>query len=255
MSLRLAEVPSWYMCNPYVIKGYRAPRPFYQSFLSVFQWHNETLNIHTHLWPGLFFLYKLIHIPSTHAYQEASSEVRFVMIFGFISAIYCLFASTFFHIVLNVSEAWLILSHKLDIIGIVAVCLGQQFLNTLIFANAHPIAFWCMASGQAFFAVNCVKDILKRREAEPLWAMQYPAITTVTTIVVTVFTDHHRAAVHASVGCSTLVIIAGLVFFKGRFPECCLHNMDNYNSHVWHHVCVVIGISFATMATTCVGGL
>jgi len=255
MSLRLTEVPQWYLCNPYVIKGYRAPTSFWKSFLSVFQWHNETLNIYTHLWPGILFLYKLIHIPSTHAYQEASLEVSFVMIFGLASSVYCLFASTFFHIVFNVSEAWLIISHKLDIIGIIIVCLGQQFLNALIFVNAHPIAFWCIASGQAFFAATCVKDILKRRESEPIWGMQYPAITTVTTIVVTVFTDHHRAAVHASACCSTLVIIAGLIFFKGRCPERCLKNMDNYNSHVWHHICVVIGISFATMATAYVGGL
>ena len=255
MSLQITEVPSWYLCNPYVKRGYRAPTSVWNSFLSVFKWHNETLNIHTHLWPGLIFLRMLIHLPYSDVYQEASSEVRFVMIFGIASSVYCLFASTFFHIVLNVSETWLRISHKLDIIGIVVVCLGQQFLNALIFVNARPIGFWLIVGNQALFAALCIQDILKHREAEELWAMRYPAVTTVTTIVVTVFTDHHRAAVYASVCCSALVIIAGLVFFKGRCPERCLKNMDNYNSHVWHHVCVVIGISFATRATGYVGGL
>jgi len=253
--LRIVDVPSWYMCNPYVIKGYRAPMSIYQSLLSIFKWHNETLNIHTHLWPGLIILYRLIQIPYGEPYKEASFEVRFTMLFGVTSAVYCLLASAFFHIVLNVSETWLIISHKLDIIGIVLVCLGQQFLNTLIFVNRAPISFWLIAANQAVFATLCIRDIMKRRAAEELWAMRYPAITTVTTILVTVSVDHHRAAVYASAGCSTLVVIAGLVFFKSRFPECCMHNMDNYNSHVWHHICIVIGIYCATRALDYVGGL
>ena len=169
--------------------------------------------------------------------------------------VYCLLASAFFHIVLNVSEAWLIISHKLDIIGIVVVSLGQQFLNTLIFANRDPISFWLIASNQAIFAALCIQDILKRRAAEELWGMRYPAITTVTTILVTVSVDHHRNAIYGSAGCSTLVVIAGLVFFKSRFPERCMQNMDHYNSHVWHHICVVIGIYSATTALDYVGGL
>jgi predicted membrane channel-forming protein YqfA (hemolysin III family) len=255
MSLQITEVSSWYLCNPYVIKGYRAPMSLWKSLLSVFQWHNETLNIHTHLWPALFFLRALIRLPYSHAFQEGSLEARFVMIFGFTGAVYCLFTSTFFHIVQNVSETWFRISHKLDIIGIIVVCLGQQFLNTLILINSRPFSFWFITGNQAFFAAICIQDILKKREAKEIWAMRYPAMTTVTTIVITVFTDHHRAAVYASACCSVLVIIAGLVFFKGRCPERCLKNMDNYNSHVWHHVCIVIGIYFATRATRYVGGL
>ena len=247
--LRLVEVPKWYMCNPYVIKGYRAPMTLYRSFLSILQWHNETLNIHTHLWPGVVLLYNLLHIPYSLPFQEGSLQLRFTMIFGVSSALYCLMASAFFHTVQNVSESWLIFSHNLDIAGIVAVCLGHQITNTLIWSNGHPV-FWAIVGIEVLFAARCVQDILKGRS----WAIKYPAITTVTTILVTVFVDHHRAAIYCSAACSTFVLIAG-TFFKGRFPERCLNNLDCWNSHVWHHVCIVIAITFCMRATLYVEGL
>ena len=253
--LQLTEVPRWYLCNPYVVKGYRAPTSFWNSFRSVLQWHNETLNIHTHMWPCVILFKILADLPYCTPFQEASLEARFTMIFGISSALYCLMASTFFHIVLNVSEDWLNLSHKLDIIGIVVVNLGQQILNTLIWANGNPIAFWLIGVNQTIFAALCIKDIMKCSRAESLWAMRYPAITTVTTIVVTVFTDHHHEAVYASAACSTLVIIAGLVFLKGRIPERCCSNLGYYNSHIWHHICIVIAMAFSINATQHVKGL
>ena len=211
--LRLVEVPQWYMCNPYVIKGYRAPMSLYQSFLSIFQWHNETLNIHTHLWPVVVLLYNLLNLPYSQSFQAASLQARFTMIFGFSSAAYCLMASTFFHTVQNVSEAWLIFSHKLDIAGIVAVCLGHQIINTLIWSNGYSI-FWAIAGIEFLFAAQCIQAILKGGS----WAIKYPAITTVTTIIVTVFVDHHRQAIYCSAACSTLVLIAG-IFFKMNSPQ------------------------------------
>lgn len=248
--LRLVDVPKWYMCNPYVIKGYRAPMSLYDSFLSILQWHNETLNIHTHLWPSVILAYNLLQLPYSQSFQEGSLQARFTMIFGISSELYCLMASTFFHIVLNVSETWLTLSHTLDIVGIVMICLGHQITNTLIWSNGHPI-FWAVVVAQALFATRCVYNIWKGDES---WAIKYPAITTVTTILVTVFVDHHRVAIYCSAACSTFVVIAG-TFFKGRFPERCLNNLDCWNSHVWHHVCVVIAIACCNCATLHIKGL
>ena len=195
----------------------------------------------------------LIMIPYTEYYRDASTQARFTMITGFAGAVYCLFASAFFHTVLNVNESWLILSHKLDIAGIVVVCCGQQFLNTLIWANGQAELFWLFIFKEILFASFCIYDIMKR-EAGPVWAMRYPAITIVTTILATVSTDH-REAVYGSVGCSIMTLFAGLLFFKGRFPERCCSKLDNYNSHVWHHVCIVIGIASAMSTIQYVDGL
>jgi hypothetical protein len=66
--ISLSELPDWYSitCNPFVHSGYRLPAStFLQSANSIFEWHNETLNIHTHLWPGLyFFLYFCVRCPT-----------------------------------------------------------------------------------------------------------------------------------------------------------------------------------------------
>jgi len=51
------EVPEWHMANPNIKTGYRRSMPLYDAIKSMTQWHNETLNIHTHLLVGLYFLY------------------------------------------------------------------------------------------------------------------------------------------------------------------------------------------------------
>jgi predicted membrane channel-forming protein YqfA (hemolysin III family) len=47
------------------------------------------------------------------------------------------------------------------------------------------------------------------------------------------------------------VCIAGGVFFIGRVPERFWNpggRMDNFNSHVWHHLCIVAAILCAHRA-------
>lgn len=47
--LSFHELPDYMKDNEYVVKYYRAEWPFKQALFSLFQWHNETINIWTHL--------------------------------------------------------------------------------------------------------------------------------------------------------------------------------------------------------------
>eukprot|EP00252_Welwitschia_mirabilis_P026133 TRINITY_DN8417_c0_g1_i3.p1 TRINITY_DN8417_c0_g1~~TRINITY_DN8417_c0_g1_i3.p1 ORF type:complete len:154 (+),score=36.23 TRINITY_DN8417_c0_g1_i3:125-586(+) len=49
-------LPDYLKDNEYILDYYRADWPIKQAFLSIFSWHNETLNIWTHLAGFLLFL-------------------------------------------------------------------------------------------------------------------------------------------------------------------------------------------------------
>ncbi|CAO2822614.1 unnamed protein product [Amaranthus hypochondriacus] len=50
------ELPSYMKDNEFILKYYRAEWPLKQAFFSLFQWHNETLNVWTHLLGFLLFV-------------------------------------------------------------------------------------------------------------------------------------------------------------------------------------------------------
>ncbi len=51
----IEEVPEYVKDNPYVLTGYRSES--YPLLKSLFGWHNETLNIWTHLLAAIFFIF------------------------------------------------------------------------------------------------------------------------------------------------------------------------------------------------------
>ncbi|CAH9070328.1 unnamed protein product [Cuscuta epithymum] len=50
------ELPEYMKDNEFILNYYRAEWPLKQAFLSVFRWHNETLNVWTHLIGFVLFL-------------------------------------------------------------------------------------------------------------------------------------------------------------------------------------------------------
>jgi hypothetical protein len=42
--------------NHFLLSGYRLEMSWRESFISLFQWHNETINVWTHLMGGFLFL-------------------------------------------------------------------------------------------------------------------------------------------------------------------------------------------------------
>ena len=237
--LSASHIPSVYRIN-YILGSYRRPSSAIESLSSIFQWHNETLNIHTHLWPSLYFLYSLFNLPIMY-----DDDVKLCVIAGYLGGFICTFSSAIHHTFYNTN--YRTLTSKLDYVGIIAVNLSHQILNTFLIFDSS--AFHSLIVFESVFASICVIGV--QRGYGKFWGMAYPIITCLTTIPV--FYSKNLEAAQASFTCTAFVILSGTVFYKGKCPESLCNPrgiFDCWNSHVWHHICIIFAIISALSATT-----
>ncbi|POW02836.1 hypothetical protein PSTT_11482 [Puccinia striiformis] len=97
------ELPDEWKNNQFIVKGYRfIPLDrWHHLLLSGIQWHNETINIHTHFLGTLSLFYLLIYLwPDTpHTAPESSTLTdRLISLIFIVCAIKCLICSTAWHL-------------------------------------------------------------------------------------------------------------------------------------------------------------
>ncbi|KAJ3815233.1 hemolysin-III related-domain-containing protein [Lentinula aff. lateritia] len=124
------ELPEWMKDNEYIISGYRREQQHWKGcFKSAYTYlHNESVNIHSHLWGGALFLYLLTTAHSTHLVHYPIVWIDSVVISVFlVSATFCLCASAFFHVSTCHSEKIATQCHALDYSGIVVLTVGSFY--------------------------------------------------------------------------------------------------------------------------------
>lgn len=183
-SYKETDIPHW-MKEPFIYNGYRIHYTFQQCKQSLFQLHNQTLNIWTHLVPGIVtFIYLSINVIYVYVYNTNSrgqlndyiilqdnTEVcplvnhdqvsfqntwiytpldrrHFSFYIFVLSWIVCMFCSSIYHLFYCQSPYHCSLYLKIDIFGI----------STLIFgSNQLPIyyAYYCTPFLRNLFLANC----------------------------------------------------------------------------------------------------
>ncbi|KXS16433.1 hypothetical protein M427DRAFT_154384 [Gonapodya prolifera JEL478] len=89
------DVPAW-LQEPFIVSGYRVYTSWEQNWRSMLQWHNETMNIHTHFIPSIFSIFAMIFIACS-MHPRATVADRVVLAGYVASAGYCFMASALFH--------------------------------------------------------------------------------------------------------------------------------------------------------------
>lgn len=255
--LQAHDLPPWYEPCQFVITGYRNPR--YHTTLaaaaaSAFAWHNETLNIHTHLWTGFAALYALYYRVQQPYYLIASPFVQNFNLIQCLGAAAMGFASAFAHTVYIIDPAWYSFAWKVDCVGIVAVVythiLADHYLLFSVYTQAPTLFYTSMTACTAAGAL-CLYKVFKSDGANvTLWGLYYAALGSIpyTAAVAWVSPSQDLAFQKMAAGsavCSICCLIAGGIFFTGKIPERFVQSrwIDlGLRSHVWHHIFISLSI-------------
>jgi adiponectin receptor len=248
MLLKKSDLPEWYTTMEFIETGYRRPQSAFSTFYTIFQWHNETLNIYTHLLPGLWFLYNLLDLPYQQFYKDSSNYAKFCIISGYTNAIVLLFASSFAHTFHIVNKNCNTKCWTCDFVGIIVINLGRHYVDTYLLCISifkSPLLFITCVTLETLFALYTIYQIMYMNRGR-FWGMTYPAITALVPFLYVSYTEQllYEATLY-SLTCSAYILIAGSVFYKGKFPERFYNKngiFDCFNSHIYHHICIVLSI-------------
>lgn len=103
------EIPEWYSDNKYILHGYRPISNSAQACFNSWKYlHNETVNIYSHLIPGLFFLagewYLLQYLQAK--YPQATLSDFVVFAFFLLTTTICFGMSAMYHTLMNPSKEY-----------------------------------------------------------------------------------------------------------------------------------------------------
>ena len=151
------EIPEWYQDNVFIQHGYRPEsKSTCICFASWLYFHNESINIHSHLLPAVLFLAAegLLAGYFQARYSDSNVVDRLVFAFYLLTATTCLGMSATFHTLLNhsigVSQLWL----RLDFVGIIVLTIGKFVSGIyMIFYFEHILRwiYWTMARIVAYY--------------------------------------------------------------------------------------------------------
>ncbi|EKM60669.1 uncharacterized protein PHACADRAFT_179870 [Phanerochaete carnosa HHB-10118-sp] len=284
------ELAAWRQENPAVLTGYRISVDSWAECLAtVWWWHNETVNIWTHLLGALasislagyltyWTMMDSAGLETEPFYHLAplnneikSLEWRDTAVFAvfFLGSAVCFTCSTAFHTSLCHREEIVRYTNKLDYLGILT-------LGTLNFFPTFYYGFYCdMYPGYLYMALmavsGCVGIFLVCAPAydRPEYR-RTRAVTFVTLGLVAVLPFVHvvaryglaKASRSMSLGWIALEIVAylcGVVLYllvksacsAGRFPESVFPGRFDLvgSSHQLFHICSVLAVSFHYIAT------
>ncbi|KAG7096067.1 hypothetical protein E1B28_006747 [Marasmius oreades] len=256
-TVTLHNLPSWKHDNMYILTGYRRPQESWQGCIrSVYAYlHNETGNIHTHLWGALLFLYLLITVKPAQLTSGRTTWVdSAVFSFFFGSATFCFLSSATYHTSLaHQSQEVCSRCNAVDYVGITVLNLGS-------FCPLLYYGFFCEPDhlrlyGLFVLLLNAagVFVVVNPEYAKPTHIVLRTTIFVGMSLIVVIpmfhwFVVHGLATTLTGMGLKWFLLdssiyAGGALLYANRIPERFNPGAYDYlfHSHQILHVCVVMG--------------
>ncbi|KAI3607906.1 channel protein [Moniliophthora roreri] len=129
-TLNWDQLEEWQKDNQYILTGYRRLQYHWKGcFESVYAYlHNETINIHTHLWGGFLYLFMpfVVRTSNITPYQTTWVDSTLFNTF-FFSAAFCHFSSALLHAAACHSREVETRTQACDYLGIIVLNLGSHY--------------------------------------------------------------------------------------------------------------------------------
>lgn len=248
------EIPVWQQDNEHILDGYvKETNSFVKCFESLFYVHNETVNIYSHLIPGLIFFAILFLNKYYISHYTTTSIIDYFFIdLFFFGAFTCLILSSTFHCFKSHSLKIATFGNKLDYLGIV-ILIVTSMLSILSFGfYDNSSMFYLFSSITVFFGTCCgifsLKDRFRSRKWRPYRASMFVIFGL--SAILPIFTGIWHYGLKETIVRIQLkwIVLEGFFYIFGAFlyairiPERLNPGMfDNWgHSHQIFHIMVVI---------------
>ncbi|TFK26591.1 HlyIII channel protein [Coprinopsis marcescibilis] len=256
-TLSWLDIEDWQRDNEFIITGYRRLQYSWKGCLSsVFTYlHNETVNIHSHLWGAALFIYLLASFYPAYVsvHSETTWQDKLVVNIFLLSAIFCLFGSALFHTSICHSREVATRCHALDYTGIVVLIVGSFFPSIYYGYFCRPRFQYFWLSLLFVMGVGAARIVLDPEYAKPTHRGARTAVfialglSAVAPLGHLLLTTHHFSELLSQMGLGWLITsgamyIIGALLYANRIPERFLPGtFDHFGaSHQLFHLFVVL---------------
>lgn len=253
------DIPLWQKDNEYIIKGYvKETNSFKHIFLSLFFLHNETVNIYTHLLPGIFCFAVIVPTLEISLFKKFSTTTLtdyLVINYFFLGAFICFMMSASFHCIKAHSEKVSIFGNKLDYLGIVALIVSSMI--SLLFYGFYDSfkTFLFFGSITTLLGIICTVISLDDKFRAREWRAKRATMFVIFGLSAVLPLFYGLAAYGYKETCAKIgfnwVLLEGVFYITGaslyglRYPEKSFPGKYDFffNSHQIFHVLVIAGAS------------
>ncbi|GAA5860814.1 hypothetical protein JCM3774_003148 [Rhodotorula dairenensis] len=257
--LRYEELPEEWRNNPHILHGYRyIPIEQYGAlFKSMFQWHNETVNIQSHfigfLSLAALLIYYLVFSPgSPHPLVDPHPGDTAIAVLFVVSAMHCLLCSTAWHLFSGcATTGWFRGAACIDYVGISGLIAASVAGATYYGFYDHPqLASAYMAFNFIIGGIGMLvpwQNWFNQREYK-MWRIAFFVSLAASAIAPIA----HRSFLIGTADTlrfyspalpSVIAYLAGLLFYANQFPECCSPGSWHIGaSHQLWHVAIVAAV-------------
>lgn len=255
--LPIENAPDYVKDNENVLGGYRREMSLRQALLTIFMWHNETLNIWSHLIAGICFVSLFVMFVT----RTQDSFPKWPLVVFQLGASYTFFVSSLFHTVLCVSRHHYEFYRKIDFTAIIIVMFSMFWpfcyyvFDCVWDGHLWPIIYISVAAAVSLMClVVCLMPMFQSKAFHIVRPFIFGVLSIWGVVPVVhaaiLFWDIYAVKAAILLVCLQLLLhCIGAILYATQWPERILkryhgncHVSDYVTSHFIFHILIFLGL-------------